>query len=109
MTKEKYKTEILREQISYLNKTSMLQQLCIICIFQQASVGGKYLPNMAFKTDIINSDYGKRIENKMEDENLPNKIYLNQKDGSNNSSNLLMQKKLKKFFKKYKSSDLEHY
>ena len=91
----------------------MLQQLCIICILHQASVGGKYLSKMDYKTDDFISqwkliiDYEKRIENKMKDENFKNKIYLNQIEKSPDFSTLLLKKNLKKVFKKHKSSDLK--
>ena len=68
---------------------------------------------MAYKTDSFNSkfktiiDYEKRIENEMKDASLQNKIYLNQKDKSNNLSKLLLKKYLKKVFRTHKSSDLK--
>jgi hypothetical protein len=110
LTEEAYKTEIVIEQISYLNQVLILQQLCIIFIFQPASIGGNYLSN---KTDNVDfqwktiTDYEKRIENEMESKNFKNNIYLTQRGKSNDFSKLLLKKNLKRVFKKHKSSDLK--
>ena len=51
----------------------MLQQLCIICIFQRAPICGKYISNNTDNVDFqwkTITGYEKRIENEMEGENV---------------------------------------